>query len=116
MNREHRAAKDTRGEAEVRMNNGPGARAPGPFCRSSLPPASIVVMVMMVMVVMPMASDHDDRGTPHMAVVMVMMMAVHLSQLDVPFRGFGRRLLIQRLQRLCRIRDRCEQVGVGIRR
>lgn len=75
-----------------------------------------MVMVVMMMVVMPMASNHDDRATPPMAVVMVMMMAVHLSQLHIPFRGFGRRLLIQRLQRLCRIRDRCEQVGVGIRR
>ncbi len=70
----------------------------------------------MMMVVVPMASDHDDRGTPPMAVVMVMMMVVHLSHLHISFGGLGRRLLIQRLQRLCRIRDRFEQVGVGIRR
>ncbi len=71
---------------------------------------------MMMVMMMPMASDHHDRATPHMAVVMVMMMVVHLSQLHISFRGFGRRLLIQRLQRFCRIRDRCEQVSVGIRR
>jgi hypothetical protein len=74
------------------------------------------MVVMMMMVVMPMASYHDDRATPVMVVVMVMMMVVHLSQLHISFRGFGRRLLIQRLQRLGRIRDRFEQVGVGIRR
>ena len=75
-----------------------------------------MVMVVVMMVVMPMASDHDDRPAPHMAMVVVMVMVVHLSQLHIPFRGFGRRLLIQRLQRFCRIRDRCEKVGVGIRR
>ena len=72
------------------------------------------MVVMVVVVMMPMASNHDHRGTPRMAVVMVMMM-VHLSQLHISLRGFGRRLLIQRLQRLCRIRDRLEQVGIGIR-
>jgi hypothetical protein len=73
-----------------------------------------MVVMMMVVVMVPMASNHDDRGTPHMAVVMVMV--VHLRHLHISFRGFGRRLLIQRLQRFCRIRDRLEQVGVGIRR
>ena len=76
----------------------------------------MTVMVVMMVVVMPMASDHDDRATPHMAVVMVMMVVVHLSQLYVSFRGFGWRLFIQRLQHLSCIRDRCEQVGVGVRR
>ena len=76
----------------------------------------MMMMVVVVMVVMPMASDHNDRAAPPMAVVMVMMMMVHLGHQHISFRGFGRRLLIQRLQRLCRIRDRCEQVGVGIRR
>jgi hypothetical protein len=74
----------------------------------------VMVVVMMMVMMMPMASNHDDRATPHMAVVMVVM--VHLSHLHISFRGFGRRLLIQRLQRFCRIRDRLEQVGVGIRR
>lgn len=75
-----------------------------------------MVVMMMVVVVMPMASNHHDRATPRMAVVMMVMMVVHLSHLQISFRGFGRRLLIQRLQRFCRIRDRLEQVGVGIRR
>jgi hypothetical protein len=76
--------------------------------------AMMMVMVVMMMVMMPVASDHDDRATPHMAVVM--MMVVHLSQPHISFRGLGRRLLIQGLQCFCRIRDRLEQVGVGIRR
>ena len=72
-----------------------------------------VMVVVMMVVVMPMAPNHDDRATPHMAVVVVMV--VHLSELHISFHGLGRRLLIQRLQRFCRIRDRLEQVGVGIR-
>ena len=76
----------------------------------------MVMMMVVVMVMMPMAPNHDDRATPPMAVVMVVMVAVHLSQLHIPFCGFRRRLFIQRLQRFRRIRDRLEQVGVGIRR
>ncbi len=77
----------------------------------------MVMVVMMMMVVMPMAANHDDRATSPMAVVMVMVMPLsHLHIPHISFRGFGRRLLIQRLQRFCRIRDRCEQVSVGIRR
>ena len=77
----------------------------------------MVMVVVMMMVVMPMPSNHDDRATPPMAVVMVMMVPLsHLHISHISFRGFSRRLLIQRLQRFCRIRDRCEQVGVGIRR
>ena len=72
-----------------------------------------MMVVMMMMMMMPMASDHDDRTTPHMAVMVVMV--VHLSQLHISFGGLGRRLLIQGLQRFCRIRDRLEQVGVGVR-
>lgn len=66
-------------------------------------------MVMMVVVMMVPVAPHDDR-----AVMVVMMMVMHLSELHS---GLGRgnwRTFINHLQRRCCIRDRLQQVGIGI--
>jgi hypothetical protein len=79
----------------------------------------MVVIKVVVMVVVPatMRVHHDDGTTAEIAVMvmmMVVMVMVELRHLHVVFGRFRRRLLIQCLQHLRRIRDRLEQVGIGI--
>jgi hypothetical protein len=68
----------------------------------------VMMVVMMMMMVMPARLDHDDRA----AEVMVMVMVAH--HLD-PGLGRGCPLLaVQHLQHRAGIRDRRQQVGIGV--
>ena len=91
-------------------------RAPrGPVSRRSASVIATEVVVMMMVVVMPMASDHDHGSTTPMAVmVMVMVVVVMvLGELDVCVGGRGL-TFVDDLQDRRGIRDRLQQVGVGI--
>jgi hypothetical protein len=71
--------------------------------------------MMVVVVMVPMASDHDDRSATPMAVmvmVVVMMMMV-LGKLDACVGGRGL-AFVDDLQDSRGVRDRLQQVGVGI--
>src|ERR1700761_2615383 len=105
-----------RGRAD-KCKRAPAHARRGP--RAIMPSVTAIVAVMMVVMVMMVVAEtpaghHDDRTAAIIAVVMVMMMVVvmiELRHLHIAFGGFGRCLLIQRLQHLCRVRDRLEQVG-----
>jgi|HubBroStandDraft_4_1064222.scaffolds.fasta_scaffold1260880_1 hypothetical protein len=89
--------------------NGAGAIAPAP---PVLILGSIVMVVMVVMVVMMPVGHPDDDARP-ISVVMVMVVVV-LREPDVSVPRRRRLLLVERLQQRARIRDRLQQVGIGI--
>jgi hypothetical protein len=79
----------------------------------SIPESVVVVMVMMmVMVVMPVRDDHDPRSA--ISVVMVVVMMVILRELDISIRGRRRLLFVDHLQERARIRDRLQELGIGV--
>ena len=77
-------------------------------------PESVVVVVMMVVVVvvMPVRDDHDPRSAISMVMVVVMM--VILRELDIAVGGCRGPLLVDRLQEHARIRDRLQELGIGV--
>jgi hypothetical protein len=89
----------------------PRSIAPEPpaFIPSGL---SIVVMVV-VMVVMPMGHPDDD-ARPISVMMMMMVVMVILRELDISVPRRRRPLFVERLQQRARIRDRLQQVGIGI--
>jgi hypothetical protein len=71
-------------------------------------------MVMVVVMMVPMSGHHDDPW--HEAAIRMMMVMVMVPrQLDISIGGFSPSLLIDRLQKHCRVRDRFEQFREGIR-
>ena len=79
----------------------------------------MVMMVVMVVVIPPAGRNHIDAwSVAIIAVVMVVMMmvvvVVPLRHLHIAFRRFGRRLFIKRLQDFCGVRNRLEQLGIGV--
>ena len=68
----------------------------------------VVVVVVVMVMVMPVAFDHH-RGPP----LGMMMMMVSLSELDGAL-GPGCRAFIHRLERRRSVRDRLQQIGIGI--
>ena len=89
----------------------PQSIAPEPpaFIPSGL---SIVVMVMMMMVVVVPMRHPDDDARPISVMMMVVM--VILRELDISVPRRRRPLFVERLQQRARIRDRPQQVGIGI--
>jgi len=71
----------------------------------------VVVMVMM-MVVMPVRDDHDPRSA--ISVVMVVMMVVILRELDIAVGGRRGPLFVDCPQLHARIRDRLQQLRIGV--
>ena len=76
-------------------------------------------MVVMVMVVMPpIAPEGPERRPDHEAssvvVVVVVVMIVVLRQLNVAFLRCPALLFIHRLQQRACIRDRLQQLGIGV--
>lgn len=69
----------------------------------------VVVVVMMVMVV-PMRPHHDHRAVPVM--MMVVVMVAHLHDLSVGW--LSALLAVHRLQDDAGIRDRLQQIGIGV--
>lgn len=68
--------------------------------------------MMMMVVMVPVAPDHDDRPAG-ISVVMVMVV-MGLRQLNIGFGRSGRRAFIDDPQLRGGVRDRLQQVGVGI--
>jgi hypothetical protein len=72
----------------------------------------MVVMMMVVMVVM-MPMRHPDDDARPVSVMMVVMMVI-LRELDITIRGSRRPLFVNRLQQRGRIRDRLQELGIGV--
>jgi hypothetical protein len=70
-------------------------------------------MMVVVMMMVPMAPDHDDGPAAVVAVVMMVVVMMVLSELDVGVRRIGR-TLIDDLEDLCGVRNRFQQIGVGV--
>jgi hypothetical protein len=73
----------------------------------------MVVMMMVVMVVMMMPMRHPDDDARPVSVMMVVMMVI-LRELDITIRGSRRPLFVNRLQQRGRIRDRLQELGIGV--
>jgi hypothetical protein len=71
-----------------------------------------MMVVMMMMMVVPMAADHDDGPAAVVAVMMVVVVMV-LGELDLGVRRIGR-TLIDDLEDCCGVRNRFQQIGVGV--
>jgi len=76
-----------------------------------MPESVVVVMVMVMVVVVPVRDDHDPRSA--ISVVMMMVVMVILRELDIAVGG-RRGPLVDRLQEHARIRDRLQQLGIGV--
>jgi hypothetical protein len=72
----------------------------------------VVVVMMMMMVVMPVRDDHNPRSP--ISVVMVVMVMVILRELDIAVGGRRGPLFVDRLQEHARIRDRLQELGIGV--
>jgi hypothetical protein len=78
-----------------------------------MPESVVVVMVMVMMVVVvPVRDDHDPRSA--ISVVMMMVVMVILRELDIAVGGRRGPLFVDRLQEHARIRDRLQQLGIGV--
>ena len=71
----------------------------------------IVVMMVVVMMVMPMGQPDDD-ARPISVMMMVVMVILRELDISVPRRRWL--LLVDRLQERARIRDRLQQLGIGV--
>jgi len=93
-------------------HSGAGAIAPAPpvFIPSG---SSIVVMVVMMMMVvmMPMGQPDDDARPIR---VMMMVVMVILRELDISIRGRRGSLFVDCLQECARVRDRLQELGIGV--
>src|SRR5215469_6787353 len=82
----------------------------------------VMMVVMVMMVVIPAAGRHHIHARPVIAVViavaapiaMVMVVVIPLRHLHIAVRRFWRRLFIQGLQDLGGVRNRLQQLGVGV--
>lgn len=73
----------------------------------------MVMVVVVMMVMMPVTADHDHRAASPVTVMMVVMMVmVELRELNRPL-GRGH-LLVHDFQDLSGIRNRLQQVRIGI--
>jgi hypothetical protein len=96
------------------QHNGSGAiaREPRLFIPSGSSIVVIVVMMMVVvMMVMPMGQPDDD-ARPISVMMMVVMVILRELDISVPRRRWL--LLVDRLQERARIRDRLQQLGIGV--
>jgi hypothetical protein len=74
-------------------------------------PESVVVVMVMMMVVVPVRDDHDPRSAIS---VMMVVVVVILRELDIAVGGRRGPLFVDRLQEHARIRDRLQQLGIGV--
>ena len=72
-----------------------------------------MVVMMMVMVVMMPVGQPDDDARPISVMMMVVVMVI-LRELDISVRGSRGPLLVDRLQERARIRDRLQELGIGV--
>ena len=76
------------------------------------------MMVMMVMVVVVVVVTVPERQRKHdartMVVVMMMVMMVMIRELHIARIGRRTLLLVDRLQRRAGVRDRLQEVGIGM--
>jgi hypothetical protein len=73
----------------------------------------MMVVVMMVMVVVMPMGHPDDDARPISVMVMVVVMVI-LRELNISILRRRGPLLVERLQQRAGIRDRLQQVGIGI--
>ena len=73
----------------------------------------VMVMVMVMMVVVPVRDDHDPRSAISVVMMMMVVMVI-LRELDIAIGGRRRPLFVDRLQEHARIRDRLQQLGIGV--
>jgi hypothetical protein len=78
-----------------------------------IPESVVMVVMMMVVMVMMMPMGHPDDDTRPISVMMVVVMVI-LRELDISIRGRRRPLFVDRLQERARIRDRLQQLGIGV--
>ena len=73
----------------------------------------VMVMVMVMMVVVPVRDDHDPRSAISVVMMMMVVMVI-LRELDIAVGGRRGPLFVDRLQEHARIRDRLQQLGIGV--
>jgi hypothetical protein len=93
------------------QHNGSGAIAPEPPLFIPSGSSIVVIVVVVVMMVMPMGQPDDDARPIS---VMMMVVMVILRELDISVPGRRWLLLVDRLQERARIRDRLQQLGIGV--
>jgi hypothetical protein len=68
-------------------------------------------MMMVVMMMMPMGHPDDDARPVR---VMMMVVMVILRELDISIRGRRGSLFVNCLQECARVRDRLQELGIGV--